>query len=71
MSEKTKKGLAIEKEVESTSEELTLEEYVEKAKPHAGLVASFKVENASEGLKPRSIDEWARAFEDQSNKVYK
>lgn len=68
MSNKEKKV----QEVESTSEvNISLEDYIAKTKPNPGLVASFKVENASEAIEPRSENAWTEALKAQSEKVYK
>jgi hypothetical protein len=63
-----------EKKAKEASEGVvTMEEFIAKAKINPGLVASFKVEAAktSEGLSPRSAEDWVKAFEAQSKKVYK
>ena len=52
---------------------LTLDEYLAKVKVHPGLVASFKFEakRTGSGLEPKTMEDWKRAFEAQSNRIYK
>ena len=51
---------------------ITLAEYVARAKPRAGLVASFTYEakRSEKGLKDRSEDEWKTDFEAQATRIY-
>lgn len=52
---------------------ISFDEYIEKAKPHYGLVASFTYEasRTEKGLADRTEDEWILAFEEQSRRTYK
>jgi len=70
---------AEEKDVNSVStsevetDKLTLDEYLETVKVNPGLVASFKYEAKKDPsmLKPKTKEGWSRAFEAQSNRVYR
>lgn len=52
---------------------VSLDEYIEKHKPHYGLVVSFKYEasKTEQGLADRTEDEWKLGFVAQSNRQYK
>lgn len=49
---------------------ISLDKYVEDAKPNEGLVASFKAESKNDKVSPRSFNQWQADFNVQSNRTY-
>lgn len=52
---------------------ITMDEYLKKVKVNPLLVASFTYEgkyNHPEMLEPKTVDDWAKAFEAQSKRTY-
>lgn len=68
----TDKAVVQEKKTSEATELLSFDKYIEKHKPHYGLVASFKHEasKTENGLADRTEDKWKLAFEAQSKKTY-
>jgi hypothetical protein len=55
---------------ESKAENLTLAAYLKAVTVNPGLIASFKCENPQAEEESKTSEEWAKAFEAQSNKKY-
>lgn len=64
---------AVEDSIEVEAPSISLDEYIKVAKPHYGLVASFKYEasKTENGLADRTEVEWAKSFDEQSARTYK